>query len=232
MDNDKILELFKYCDFDYLNCDTVDEDVLNYLPKDFDYTWSVGASKIAIIPNKEDYVIKLPLKGKYYGEEEEEDFENFDRFYVPGLPESHEYDHCARELELYSKAKKEHVSSILLKNTYIGEVGGEPVYIQKKAVTFCNYYKKEIDDDEKLKSVHTKEEAESMKRSYKKSNVWIRNTGNRFNVWLIDVHKYYGEKQFIKILQFIDNYIDDLHSGNIGYIGDRPVIIDYASFYG
>ena len=35
----------------------------------------------------------------------------------------------------------------------------------------------------------------------------------------------------INLLSFIDDYdISDLHDANIGYIGMRPVLVDYSSF--
>ena len=53
-----------------------------------------------------------------------------------------------------------------------------------------------------------------------------------FNLeWLSDAFHYYGEKVFHKLLEFIRTVgINDLHDGNIGYIGNRPVLVDYSSF--
>lgn len=42
----------------------------------------------------------------------------------------------------------------------------------------------------------------------------------------------YGYEEFMKIADFLEwNEINDLHSGNIGYIGDRIIFIDYAGYY-
>ena len=42
----------------------------------------------------------------------------------------------------------------------------------------------------------------------------------------------YGYKEFLKIADFLEwNEINDLHSGNIGYVGDRVIFIDYAGYY-
>ena len=53
-----------------------------------------------------------------------------------------------------------------------------------------------------------------------------------FNMeWLSDAFHFYGEKIFHKLLEFIRTVgINDLHDGNIGYIGNRPVLVDYSSF--
>ena len=50
-------------------------------------------------------------------------------------------------------------------------------------------------------------------------------------VWLSDALDYFGEKIFYGLLSFLDDYsIGDLHDANIGYIGMRPVLVDYSSF--
>ena len=42
----------------------------------------------------------------------------------------------------------------------------------------------------------------------------------------------YGYEEFMKIADFLEwNEINDLHSGNIGYVEDRVIFIDYAGYY-
>jgi lantibiotic modifying enzyme len=51
--------------------------------------------------------------------------------------------------------------------------------------------------------------------------------------WLADAFEYYGLKTFNKLMNFIYEYnITDLHTDNIGYIGTRPVILDFSDFLG
>ena len=46
-----------------------------------------------------------------------------------------------------------------------------------------------------------------------------------------DAINWYGENEIEKLLKFInDEKINDLHSGNLGYLNDRPVIVDYAGY--
>ena len=50
--------------------------------------------------------------------------------------------------------------------------------------------------------------------------------------WLSDFLDYFGEDIFQKFMKFIDKQnIGDLHSDNIGYIGNRPVLIDYSGYW-
>jgi hypothetical protein len=42
---------------------------------------------------------------------------------------------------------------------------------------------------------------------------------------------YYGEERFNKYCRFCkDNGINDIHEDNIGWIGNRPIVIDYSGF--
>ena len=46
------------------------------------------------------------------------------------------------------------------------------------------------------------------------------------------LYNYYGEEKFEIILNFLnENGINDLHNGNWGFIGERPVIFDYSGFH-
>lgn len=48
--------------------------------------------------------------------------------------------------------------------------------------------------------------------------------------WLQDVVNYYGMEVFIKFYHFIKKYkITDLHTENVGYFYDKPVIFDWCS---
>ena len=64
----------------------------------------------------------------------------------------------------------------------------------------------------------------------------VRKSGSGFalqntNVAAFFVEKY-GYDEFLKIADFLEwNGINDLHSGNIGYLGEQLVFIDYAGYY-
>ncbi len=220
MTDKEILTLFKDCDFDDLNEDNFNQNVLSRLPAGFRYDYFYGATKLVLIPANRDFVIKMPYKGTNM---ECCEGANFD---IYGNPRSHSYDHCARELILYHEAKNSGVAPILLKNHYVGEVNDEAIYTQKIAQTFDDYYDTPFFFNEY--SIHSPKEIEAMKDSYQRSPYRYNQYAERYNAWLVDVHIYYGEKMFAAILDFINNYIEDLHANNIGYANDRPVILDYA----
>ena len=54
-----------------------------------------------------------------------------------------------------------------------------------------------------------------------------------FNIcWLKDFLEFFGEEILKQLNKFIDAYgINDLHTSNVGYIGNRPVLIDYSGYF-
>lgn len=64
----------------------------------------------------------------------------------------------------------------------------------------------------------------------------VRGSGTSFadrnlNVAAFFVEKY-GYEEFVKVADFLEwNGVNDLHSGNVGYLGDRLVFIDYGGYY-
>ena len=75
-------------------------------------------------------------------------------------------------------------------------------------------------------SCHNEEDLEKVRSLCSSNNYDCFNT-----IWLSDVFNFFGEQLFYKLMNFIaDCDIRDLHNGNIGYIGMRPVLVDYSSF--
>lgn len=49
--------------------------------------------------------------------------------------------------------------------------------------------------------------------------------------WWTNCEEHYGKKFYSKLIGFLSSWhIEDLHSHNLGYYNDRPVIIDYAGY--
>lgn len=201
---------------DFFNC--MDDDFSNY------YDYAYGATKLALIPinNEEDYVIKIPYTGSYYYESgyytsiyyhpsktEYRDFVEADDL-------NHPWDYCAAEAKRYLQAKQKGLAECFAKTELIGYVNNYPIYVQEKCITFSACGKKHS---------HTKEE--KLKTS-KCCNNYYGINGD----WLTDFRLYYGEHILLKFINFIQNmnWDDDLRNDNIGYINNRPVLIDYAGF--
>lgn len=220
-----ILDLLEYCIFDgELTEENFEWKIIDNLPKDFSYDYFHGVSKCVIIPKGAEYVIKIPFTGAEeedeYWDDELEEYVNEGRRYW-----DYEYsrfgegwNYCEAEVILYHKAKSQNIEKILCKPRFIGKVGGHPIYIQERAKCFCFCSNKIYTIDRTSKTT---------KKCKEKGYI-------EFNLtWQTDVLEYYGSKTFDKIMKFLnDEYItDDLHDANIGYIGNRPVILDYSGWW-
>lgn len=211
MERDTLLNLFKNCNFNNLNKDNFDNKIiknLNCLLQDF--TWNYGETKCCIILKEADYVIKIPFRGSIScGEEYDFENANFDK--------EHFWDYCFSELIYYNLAKRQKIEKAFAKTRLLGIVQNYPIYIQEKVTTFSS-----TGFDPYLKNERT----EKTRKYCKEKNFYCFN-----NRWLADAFQYYGEKRFNKIINFLKDYdIEDLHIDNIGYIGSRPVILDFSDF--
>lgn len=183
----------------------VDEDSC-YIYDNLKYAY--GMTKCVFIPKNENFVIKIP----FTGEIDENGFFCF--FQGAG---DYEWNYCEQELEMYKLAKEHKVEKAFAKISYIYNLEfGLPIYKQEKA-TFktCN-------------SPLSDEELDTVTKSCFESGCKVFNTN-----WLKDAYNYYSKDFYYSLIDFLATYeIDqDLHCDNLGYIGDRPVIIDYSGYY-
>lgn len=202
------------------------DDFFNSMDNDFNnyYNYAYGATKLAIIPvsEKEDYVIKIPYTGCY-------NYESgyyINSFYHPTQEDYWDYcnsesdercwDYCAGEVNRYRIAAEKGFSHYFAKTELLGYINDYPIYIQEKCITFksCQY-----------RHIHTKEE-----------KMITSNCCNYYNSinedWLTDFRLFYGKEILFNFINFICNlnWDDDLRDDNIGYIKNRPVLIDYSGF--
>ena len=169
-----------------------------------------------------DFVIKIPFNGTEepcYEDDDEYNFVPFDgagEYYKDNC-----WDYCNLEVERFQAALDEEVDKCFVETIYIGSVNNYPIYAQE-LVEMYDYSEHDFENSNKA------DELEKTSSLCKSNKVQCFHTN-----WLTDARKYYGEDFLIKLLKFIDNYcISDLHSGNLGYICGRPIIVDYASFEG
>lgn len=217
-----ILELLKNCIFDgILTENDFWYKIVDQLPNHLSFRVYSGASKLVLIPDGADYVIKIPFTGREtesYDADEDDYYEDYIDFsealYGKG------WDYCLTEAVLYHKAKQNKVEKVLCKTQFIGKINEHPIYIQERAILYWDR-ERYNEDQEKRAPYSDKALGLCMKENYAQFN----------NKWITDAYMYYGEKLFNKIMAFITSNICDLHGENIGYIGNRPVILDYSSWY-
>lgn len=204
----EILNALEDSEFEALNDCCFYEQVVVPFKKNYtkSFSYDTGATKGVLIFPDLDFVIKIPFT---YTEDDEE---------FCGADDSGAgWNYCEVEEIKYQKAGTFGIKDCFAETILIGRISNYPIYAQEKAVIF------------------TKEGSPSPKKSeeeYERIEDMCDGMGECFNrVWLSDAFDYFGEKIFYGLLSFIDDYnISDLHDGNIGYIGMRPVLVDYSSF--
>lgn len=217
MDSNEIIKLFSECEFDgELYSEVIDAKIFDHLPDDFKYDWNEGASKLVITPYNADYVIKIPYNGRYHGSPKE-----FDQFLSANRSDNYFWDYCLTETLIWRLAKVEKVHKVFAKERMIGMINGHPIYIQQRVEVFTDSDTYYLDDENKKEKTKTYCERKGLITFYEEALGWQA-----------DALEYYGPKQFDKIMSFIQrNEIGDFHNSNLGYIGNRPVFLDYSDFF-
>lgn len=191
------------------------------------YNYAYGATKFVIIPDDEkiDFVIKIPYTGSsdyedgwYSGTNNQYYHPGYDDYYPfeNGTYEERPWDYCAIEVQRYAEATLNGFADCLAKTKFLGFVNDYPIYIQEKCET--------------LTSVHQNHKYSEKEKSYTESlcKWWTPISYD----WLTDFRLFFGDHKLKNFINFLHDYEwdDDLRNENIGYINNRPVLIDYASF--
>lgn len=209
----EIMKALSKCDFEELDYDIFEStfayDFMHHYGKTIRF--ASGASKGVLIFQDLNFVIKIP-------------FSYCDGCELCGADESNfGWDYCDQEVTRYELAKDDGFQDVFLEVEFFDYVNGYPIYIQPYAVILDSL------TDIEYKALHNSSE--------KRDELFIRNVDNAENYsylnskWEADLYRIYGIGFYRKFKMFLqNNYIDDLNSDNIGYIGKRPVLVDYAGF--
>ena len=176
------------------------------------FDWDDGASKLVLIPEDKDYVIKIPFNSSH--DEFDDSYYDMSRNY------------CEEEIDLYNKISMEGLGGIFsqffLPLTRVEEFQEYDIYIQPKGQVYRQV------PHEKRSHFYSQGSMSKVKSSNLNHYTTLPDDWIAAVVEVLkDVHTV---KKFFDILSKYD--IDqDLHCGNIGYYNGKPVIIDYGSFY-
>lgn len=184
------------------------DNAVEYTKQNYIY-FRCGASKIVIIADELDWVIKL----------------SFDC--SEAVDEGMELDYCKRELYNYNMACEKGVEKFFAEIYMVGEVDGIEVYLQEKLVAgdgveedvdqiFCDYVY--ASDESYFDDIEDEDE----RRSIIMEDTYEMGVGER-------IEAIFGFNE--ELINFIEtNDINDLHSGNFGYRGSELVIMDYSGW--
>lgn len=231
-------EAFKNKKYDYITesdlcviTDTLDTKT------ELKYDYDTGASKLVLLIEDFDYVVKIPFFGSFcedcerYNEETDE-YEYIEDYF------SYEYgggvdgnDYCALEEEKYEEIDQyiygmgeeyEVLKNFFAKTEYLCSLGGIPAYIQPKCDSFFN----------NSPSNKSREDARDLKARLSQASSKNPDDFSPFNIrFMADILDRWGADIMDALDTLIDElHITDLHSGNIGYYNGYPVIYDYSGF--
>ncbi len=174
---------------------------------------SEGCSKGVIFLKDADFVIKVPFNTN--------DEDNWLMDFTGAINAVNHWDYCAVEEALYKLAKVKGIEACFLPIYEIGKINGYPIYKQPIGDIFaCKGIMKY--DHEKVET--------TTNNFYKQHKVPSEFKYRLPLEWVYDVILAYPTHLVVDLLSFIKNNITDLHSANIGYYKNKPVIIDYAGF--
>ena len=206
-------------------------DVVEALEKESgvrNYRFANGASKGVIWDKRSDYVVKIPINGSYgdYSYSESGSYLGYDddmeNWYDGGFDNS--WDYCLTEAYLYEDACEWGLEAAFAGTIKIND----NIYVQEKATIFG-----EISEKRRIESkldFSSNGYTDYIYSLIRQCRTYV-STDRLAESWMIDFINYHGEEKFLDFLEFInENCINDLHWSNIGYIGDRPVLVDYSGF--
>ena len=203
-------ELHRGIKLSYHNwCDIIYNKIESYCSD-----WAEGCSKAVIFLKDADFVIKIPFNTS--------DEDNWLMDFRGAANAVNDWDYCAVEEALYKLAKIKGVEDCFLPVYEVGKVNGYPIYKQPIGDIFAAKSIMKY-DDEKVET--------TTNNFYKQHNVPAELKYRLPIEWVYDVILAYPPHLVIDLLSFIKNNITDLHSANIGYYENNPVIIDYAGFH-
>ena len=197
----------------------VDRYLLKQDPKLAFYS-ATGASKYVITLPDVNWVLKIPFYGtmlEEYNEETDEYEWVYSEFDNAVMGEDWTgSDYCSAEVYYWQQAAQYGLAKCFAKTEYIGTIRNTPIYRQEKAMIYDEIYHHEYEEDflEYIADLCSSVDGYCFSRT-----------------WLADFYIYYGEEKLFTLMRFLQTYhINDLHSGNYGYIKGRPVLTDYSDF--
>ena len=206
----------------------LDENIIPQL--EGQYEIAHGVSKIVLVPNEGDYVIKIPFNGCYetiWDEEEDEEVESEEiwrEFY--NAPENCGWDYCAAEVEVYERAVELGVECFFAKTEFLCFTNNwYPIYIQEKVKTRYAFAKELIQPSEKsLKDYDEKYKKGFGDCGVLRDNNWVALSIDKYGIEIV--------KKFVDFLHYDMPFINcDMHSENYGFRLDKtPCLIDFSDW--
>lgn len=133
--------------------------------------------------------------------------------------------YCAAELRNYQKAQEYRVQQVLLPISKVCEVNGWKLYRQTRFD--CQYANKSY------KHRQLQKQCEEVKRNERVLRYLHENLDRLDYNWLARVVQLYGKRFATSLSAWArECEVSDLHCNNIGFLKGKPIILDYAGYFG
>ncbi len=193
----------------YSNCSTVQE----IIPTN-SIDVQCGLTKIVLIPNNENFVIKIPYTDIY-----SQDSNNSTIFQTSKFP----LDYCEKELCKYLSAQRK-VASHLAEIQFVDFYYTIPIYVQQK-IPYNAYQFYKCTNDLSL-NVYNKNIFTYLESKLLEDNVFGFSSYAKMAFL-----KIYGVIGAIDIIESLEEYAGDIHAGNYGFNSEgKPIVFDYAGY--
>lgn len=199
------------------------EDLLYDLAIDHNAHYCHGISKAVVVFDNDDCVIKIPFNG-YTDDCWNGETQHYEETFIPFCGAmGTEWNYCQTEANIYSDAQAYHVAEYFAETAYLKAICGCPIYVQPKVVSYDELVGYDCYDGRNS----IEERNNTIQHCYDSGHMSCSINSD----WLTDFLHYWGQEALDNLLTFIENEcIGDFHDQNIGYLGDKPLILDYSDF--
>ena len=231
-------------------------DLSIILSEDFKETvcFFMGATKAVFDIPQRDYVVKVPFNGgesdyaSCYNSDEDSWCSSdcqFTKFLYAdrNSGEGSSWDYCEQEAIIYNKAVQLGIGDMFAGTVKIAEANYYPIYASERAESYSQVDYGTTSSNETIRHIFADVKPYYPEDSelYKIGEQFMEECDatedfsipDRMNLEFLGyMINYYGKNKVLTLCDFLDkNCLNDFHSSNVGFIGDRPVLIDYSGFY-
>lgn len=135
------------------------------------------------------------------------------------------------EVHIYKQAVEAGLEYLFPKTLFLCELNGIKYIIQEK-ISFSagNVPRMKYPKYQRITQTVARDVSEKMQHEFNRANHG-HFTRKLDKMWTEMICSLYGRKVCVNLCEFVRQYkINDLHRNNIGYINDRPVILDFSGY--
>ena len=173
-----------------------------------EYRIHEGATKLCIVPKNADFVIKWSIT--YYDD-------------------SDDWDEALEEVSIYNKAVEAGLGMFFPKTEVFCVVNGTTFVIQEK----IDFSALNTPDSKESKYKYQTRTVSPVIIEKMDNCFYQMKRGRELNpLWASMAIVLYGKRKCKALCKFIiENSINDLHYSNIGYLKDKPIILDFSGYH-